>query len=432
MKKIIVIEGECVVRERAGTKNLQAWFNIDGGYRRESTRTSDPDEAKKYALNRYMEINALKQRGVPLRQHGKLVIQFNDVAQMIYQQMQEDIASGLGKPVYQSYMGVIEQWLLPYFDGVALTDVDEDAIYEFERHRLNTLGREPAKTTINTHNVVFRSIFALARRKKYIKAGEIPEFTVKGKGKKSVRRPVFTVKEMVALEKFMLGWSENHPRSITRYKRRLLLYYVMLLQKSGIRPGKEIDSICWKHIDTNYLNTTNGIHYIRIDLPHRKTERPSADDYVLVTQDFQMWLDAIAAHTKRTEPDDYLFAAPDGTVVKGFSELFRYCLIDADMYYSKSGKGRTLYSLRHFFATETIGKRLVPYDVLAKHMATSVQMLHDFYVEVQTEMNAEGLAPSYIVPADMMGDDKNAAVIRQIEAMDVDDATKAVLKAALR
>ena len=112
MNKIVVIEGECLVRERSNSKKLQAWFNIDGKWRRESAGTSDPEEAKKFALNRYMEIHSLKQRDVPLRQSGKLVVLFKDVAQQYYEQMQTDIANGLGKPVYTSYMNVIERWLL--------------------------------------------------------------------------------------------------------------------------------------------------------------------------------------------------------------------------------------------------------------------------------------------------------------------------------
>ncbi|MCZ6773823.1 MAG: hypothetical protein O7G83_17850, partial [Proteobacteria bacterium] len=49
------------------------------------------------------------------------------------------------------------------------------------------------------------------------------------------------------------------------------------------------------------------------------------------------------AFTRRTEPDDYLFCAPDGEQVKGFSELFGYCLDDAEMRYQHDdpNKGRS-------------------------------------------------------------------------------------------
>ncbi len=426
MSKIWVVPEKCFIKPRDRSNKYQAWFKVNGKWRRETTGTSDSDEAKDVALERYMKIFNLEDKGVPLRHTGKLVVTFNDVAMMKRRMWLEDIQKGFGKPVHDTYIKVVNRWFIPFFEGMPLTDVDDDVIEDFERHRRNEFGKELAKSTINNHNCVFRAIFELARRRKYIQSNQIPRFTVKGKGRSANPRPSFTTKEMVAFQKFMAGWRQDHDKSISRYKAKLLFYYAHLLVTSGIRTGKEIGSIQWKHVDENYLNEANGKHYIRLGLPHRKTERSWADDHVLISIDFLGHLNGLKKFTRRTEPDDYLFCAPDGEQVKGLSELFGHCLEDAEMRYQHDdpNKGRSLYSLRHFYATQRISREKVTREVLSKHMATSIIMLEKYYVDVETALEAESLAPSFKSVED------NGA-LKQIDAMDVPDEVKARLKAAL-
>ncbi len=235
-----VLDGEVIVRPRNNTKNWEAKYKVSDGWRRTSTGTSDPKKAKEIALELYMEAKSLSERGIRVRTKGKLIVSFSDVAMMKRKQWIEDKKAGYGKPVYDSYINVVDRWLVPYFGNMPLLDVDDDVIEEFERHRRSELGREPSKSTINNHNCVFRAVFDLARRKKYIQSSQIPKFTLKGKGKQSKRRPAFDQKEIVLLEKKLLVWGENHTKSITRYKRKLLFFYVKLLLACGIRPSNEI------------------------------------------------------------------------------------------------------------------------------------------------------------------------------------------------
>ena len=275
--------------------------------------------------------------------------------------------------------------------------MDDDKIFEFEQHRKRAMGRDPAKSTINSHNCVFRAIFETAVRKKYTLSSGVPRFTVKNKGAKPKPRASFTTKEIQELEGKLFVWRQGHVRATSRYQARTLYYYVKLLVACGIRTGKEIDSIQWKHVNEDYFNEANGLHYIRIDLPHRKTERPWSDDHVLVSQDLtETCFEGLRDHTRRTDPDDYLFCDIDAGKPKSCSGRFRAFLEEAGYRYlnDDSNKGRALYSLRHYYATQRITKEKVSREVLSKHMATGIAMLEKYYVDAESAEDAELLAPS--------------------------------------
>ena len=56
-------------------------------------------------------------------------------------------------------------------------------------------------------------------------------------------------------------------------------------------------------------------------------------------------------------------------------------------YHKKNNKKRTLYSLRHFYATQRLSEEVNVF-LLAKQMRTSVQMLEKHYGQVVTSLLA--------------------------------------------
>jgi integrase len=59
--------------------------------------------------------------------------------------------------------------------------------------------------------------------------------------------------------------------------------------------------------------------------------------------------------------------------------------------YDKRGQHRTLYSLRHSFATMIILDKGTNVHLLARHMGTSTAMIDKFYSHVQSKHKAEKL-----------------------------------------
>ena len=61
-----------------------------------------------------------------------------------------------------------------------------------------------------------------------------------------------------------------------------------------------------------------------------------------------------------------------------------YC----DLVNDSKGDKRTLYSLRHFYATQRLGEEVNPY-LLATQMGTSISMLERFYGHIVTRLVAK-------------------------------------------
>jgi integrase len=448
MPKWTVIEEKCFVQTRNNSLVLQAKYLVNGKWKRASTGCKDIDDAKDAALKKYMEVLALEGKGLTTSHVGEVVKTAKWVAHQYIKELLETKNRGTYKRSYDDYIRFMNSWVIPYFEDTPISEVDQSAMVGFDIYRENRLKRVPAKSTLNTHNAAFNGMFDLAHTRKWVKASTIPKFTIKNKGRKSKRRPGFSHQEIVELEKRMNVWAQNGDKSFTRYKRKMLIIYSMLLARCGIRTGKEIAALKWKHIDENFLNMADGKRYIRMSLPWRKTESDTYDEHVKVSQDFQPYLDSLKKLTKQTEPDDHLFCDLDGGIIKGFSQMFGLCLEhpDVDMRHTPTGINRTSYSLRHYYATERIRKEKVPFEVLARHMATSVGMLHRFYVDVETDSHASGLAPSHNmdipritadnfidhIDGQTMGAEAKLKAYEAIDDLDVDEATKKIMKKALQ
>ena len=402
-------DGEVVIAKRPNTSKWQYRIKRPkGDWEIRSTKTTDLELAKQVATERYDEIRFRQKHDLPLDTSKK----FNDVASLYLGQLTDHIEASTGKPVYVSYASVINTWLLPFFEGVALLEVDDDKIYEYEQHVHASLGRMPAKTTINTHNVVLRAIFDLAARKKWIQRGAIPKLTVKGKGVKTKRRPIFMPSEWNKLTSFMNGkWQTDTKTWIGRYKRQLLRIYVLTLASTGMRPGEEPLNLKWKHVQSfkkpASKRETFQVELLKDDeevaakdktflrlLVSGKTAEHETEGYrsVIARHNVKGWLDQLKELTGKKDEEDYLFCTPDGKKLKDLPHMFTNLLIDCNLLYDANGNRRTLYSLRHMYATYRIIYANASYEILALQMGTSINMIEQHYSHLKVEEEAELLA----------------------------------------
>jgi len=78
-----------------------------------------------------------------------------------------------------------------------------------------------------------------------------------------------------------------------------------------------------------------------------------------------------------------------------FGKMFARFLTHYEMLQdSNTGKERTLYSLRHFYATMALTFDRMSVYTLAKHMGTSVKMIEDHYGHVLLRKKAHEIAGS--------------------------------------
>ncbi len=375
-----LVDGDLIIETRdKTTKALRARFRSKQDSRvweRRTLNTEDIEIARKKAKDIYFSYHARIEAGLP----SDLERTFKQVCEAYKKRLYDLKANGVGKVTHKSYISIIDNWLIPILGKKPISAIDEAAIDEFEHKRLMRTGKISAKSTINHHNVVLRAVLDFAAIKKYIPRSSIPKLTMKDKGRRPKRRPRFTTEEMEQLIAFLKKWHLDSVRSETFYKRQLLSYYVQFLYYTGCRPGSEIDELKWKQIDWETGK-------VKIDFTHTKNEkhrrRIVADSRIFDA------IELLSILTHPIDPEKHLFRMTDGRKAMGLSEMFAFALTEAGLRYNALGEGRSLYSIRHTFASEKIMDGKVTREKLAHHMGTSWQMLEQYYVELQDELNAE-------------------------------------------
>ena len=92
--------------------------------------------------------------------------------------------------------------------------------------------------------------------------------------------------------------------------------------------------------------------------------------------------------------DSFVFCHPNGKPIhsmkKGWNSLMTYTGLEKDTMY---GGKRTIYSLRHFYATQRLQEEVSPY-LLAKQMGTSTQMIDQHYGQTKGIMVAPEITKS--------------------------------------
>ena len=82
-----------------------------------------------------------------------------------------------------------------------------------------------------------------------------------------------------------------------------------------------------------------------------------------------------------------VFRTADGSVCKNLHQTFEALLEEAGLLKDKrTGQNRTLYSLRHFYATQMLMRGHTNIHALARQMGTSTQMLERFYSDFMSTL----------------------------------------------
>jgi integrase len=90
----------------------------------------------------------------------------------------------------------------------------------------------------------------------------------------------------------------------------------------------------------------------------------------------------------RSEANLHVFRLPDGTVTKNLNQTFRGGLLKDP----RTEQNRTLYSLRHVYATFQIVYGGTDLHLLARQMGTSIAMIEHHYSHLIPRLRAGKLA----------------------------------------
>ena len=200
------------------------------------------------------------------------------------------------------------------------------------------------------------------------------------------RRSSFTLEEWRKIYRGARSYIKEG-KTLGKYDDRFLLQqYILLMANSGLRVG-EMREVKWSDISTIVNNEGNELTIVGVSGKTGRRQAVFLDDTPLR----RLKKHRTEKLGKEPTPDEYIFLSkrtnkPITSFKVSFNNLLRYVGVDIE----KDGINRTIYSLRHFYATQRLTNGVNPY-IVAQQMGTSVSMLEKHYGHVVTTDIAQQL-----------------------------------------
>ena len=193
----------------------------------------------------------------------------------------------------------------------------------------------------------------------------------------------------------METWQYKGLREVEKEIRPLLRDYIEMLLLTGMRHGTEAMGIYWKHIE---WHTDKGVRYLRIWVDGKTGGRWLIAKHRAV--DVLKRLHARQTDIKHISFEELfaervphlLFRFADGYQPPSMNGTFRRLMRDTGLLKNTEGQTRTLYSLRHTYATFELLRHSTDIHTLSKQMGNSAAMIEKHYSKLTATMAADKLA----------------------------------------
>ena len=390
---IPIIPKELNIYKRSSDAPYQARIRLSGGnWHRVTTGERVLEDAKEKAMEIYYEIRVNKKNNLP-----PVSRKCSSVAKAAIAQMERELEMGVGKKVYKDYINFLLRFFIPFFGRRSVSSITQHLLLEFDEYRAEILGKFPSASTLNTHNSAMNKVFQLALDKHFVVKSQLP--VLKNNGKKSTVRASFSLAEYRLLVRRLREWGHTGHTGKTRMIRELLRDYVVILANTGMRHGTESLNIKWKHID--WYQNDKGVKFLQFTVDGKTGNRQliartsAIKPLMRIQSRFEEYADLDFDELLKLKADEYVFRTADGQRTDQLSRAFTQFLKQNDLLVgSTSEQGRSLSSLRHFYATMQLqrGRNI---HHLARQMGTSVKMLEKHYSKLTPMLVAEEFASIY-------------------------------------
>lgn len=385
--KTITVHRKLRLDKRANSENWYARLTLDDGKRIvKSTKTDDLEEAKERALELYSDTRARIKNNLPAQTR-----KFKHVAEYAIRRMQDELDEGGGKQAYKDYISALHRWLIPYFGTTDVAKIDLAALTAFDAWRTEQYNKRFSQSGVNNHNAALNRVLDEAEIHGWIVKSLRP--TLLNKGIKSESRGSFSDAEYKKIYTALRTWHKKTKNTKAAATREVLRNYVLFLANTGVRHGTEALGLRWRNVE---WQDKGGERYLVVNVDGKTRKRSAvARDTVEGYLDRQRKLnpklqngtfdELIAARS-----DEFVFTTRLGDVanIASLNRAFNALLDAMDLKTGADGKERTLYSLRHYYATRDL-KRGITTHALSKQLGNSTAMIDKHYSKYSPLLNAE-------------------------------------------
>ena len=355
------------------------------GYFRGTTKESNQGRATQVALNKFDELyNRVKSGGTLLTKSFKDLF---DEWKVHYPQVSNEsdpkyVKWSINRIGNYPSTFFVKEKKNPKIDSLTQTDFEEYWIYRRNHSTKNGKSFVPSNNTLRKECTLLNVMFAYAFERGYL----LRELKIKRPpADKDVRRPAFSktdYRKLVAgmRKRVREGWGAN------ARDRFYLQQFVLILANCGVRIG-EIRHLTWE--DVTRENYDEDESKVRVLL---NTKGKTGIREVVCNKGTEVFFMRLYDHRKEElnshpSTDSFVFCHRDGKPLESMRRGFGNLLKDLNLTNDSMGRKRTLYSLRHTYATFRLGEEVSPY-LLAKQMGTSVEMLEKHYGQVVNRLVA--------------------------------------------
>ena len=391
-------DGEIVLYKRPDhkVKKWQCRVRVPNsvGYVIQSTKTTDFEGAKRFAQDLWDQLRLKVMAGGSIKAKN-----FTELYPKFCDYLKVNVKT---EKRFKDISGSIARYPLRYFSKTAVDQIGTKQIQEFVQWRIKNpvVNKTNMRVVVPSPQTIRHELSSLKRYFDWMKSNDYLKHEVlfKPPPMNRKRRPHFTAQEWNIVTRNMREWVKEK-----RYERErlMLTQYMLILVNTGIRVG-EARNLRWEDIDSQMrLEGGREVEDMILSAGGKTGKR----DVVAKSSDLKTYLKRIwelrkAEIEEKTADDpkaakepslkEPVFCGRDGKAIASFKKGFENFIKHLNLEQSAEGDKRTLYSLRHTYATFRI-EHGVDVFKLAKNMGTSVEMIEKFYGHTTNRGNASEL-----------------------------------------
>jgi hypothetical protein len=393
------------------------------GYKTISLKTRNHSEARSKARAAYLRFSQMVKEGASLQN-----VTFEQAWCKWYETMvAHNVWSDSRKKWHLNYFNryfaayfkekkldeITESFANDYFDWRKQYWIDGEGVdaiqYNRRRRRLKTHSTYNAKKvvafkTLSMEKSALNQFFSWCHStKRFMRFAVRLKVIASQKERNEGRRATFAKEEWNVLTRNLLSWADgkgkyadNRLNSFHKHQRQQLRFYVLFLASTGIRSGTETRFMRWEDIDFGFRDS-EGKESLKIRI-RSKTKRGTSRTVISQANAVE-WMTQWKAISHYSADQDYVWygMSKEGARQKTATDLnktFQSFLKsvafrgrEGGLLFDADGKRRSLYSVRHFYATQRIQSG-VSYEDLRKQMGTGIEQLVKHYDWATTEHRA--------------------------------------------